>query len=378
LVRRPNGLIKKMNKIRVIHVVYSFATGGLEKGIATVVRHAAPDFEHLIVCLDRSGETARLLPLGTRVIELRKPPGNSIKFLWRFAQILKPLQPAIIHARNWGGTDGILAARLAGIRTTIQGEHGWEIDDAAGLNRKRLIFRRLIEGWVREYTCVSRHLAHWLTDVVKARRPVTQIYNGIDTNAFAPDKAVWHQLRAEFGISESTCVIGIVGRLDPIKDHATLFQAFAALHSRHSETRLLVIGDGPERTRLEALAGVGVQFLGNRLDVAAVLQALDVFVLPSLNEGISNTILEAMATGLPVVATNVGGNPELVQDGVTGILIPSSDAPALSAGLLNYVTNPALRQAHGQQGRARAVQHFSIASMVTGYEAVYRRVAATR
>ena len=238
-----------------------------------------------------------MLPSGTRVIELRKPPGNSVKFLWRFAQILKPLQPAIIHARNWGGTDGILAARLAGIRMTIQGEHGWEIDDVAGLNRKRLIFRRLIEGWVREYTCNSRHLAHWLTDVVKARRSVTQIYNGIDTNAFAPSQDAWRKLRAEFGIAESTCVIGIVGRLDPIKDHTTLFQAFAALHSRHPEMRLLVIGDGPERTRLEALAGAGVQFLGNRLDVAAVLQALDVFVLSSLNAGMSNTILEAMATG---------------------------------------------------------------------------------
>jgi glycosyltransferase involved in cell wall biosynthesis len=137
----------------------------------------------------------------------------------------------------------------------------------------------------------------------------------------------------------------------------------------------LVVGDGPERRRLESAAGEGIVFLGNRLDVPEILRSLDVFVLPSLNEGISNTILEAMASGVPVVATRVGGNPELVEDGQTGTLVSARDKEAFASALIRYLDDPDLRRLHGEAGRARACNHFSVSKMVDGYEAVYRRVA---
>ncbi len=364
-----------MKKIRVVHILHSFGTGGMEKGVATIVRNASEPFEHIIVCLSQSGETERLLPSGTPVIELHKPPGNSPIFLFKFARKLRSLKPAIVHARNWGGTDGIIAARLAGIRTTIQGEHGWLIDDPEGLNGKRLKMRRLFERWTTEYTSVSEHLERWLYEKVRVKKTVTQIYNGVDTQLFCPGETGL-KIRTALHIPKKALVIGIVGRLDPIKNHPTLFQAFNEVKRSCPEVRLLVVGDGPERSRLESLAGNGVIFLGNRLDVANILQALDVFVLPSLNEGISNTILEAMATGLPVVATRVGGNSELVEDGISGTLVPPGDVKAIALTLLQYLKNPDLRSSFGKRSRDRTLRDFSVENMVKGYETVYRRVAS--
>ena len=363
-----------IKKIRVIHVVYSFATGGMEKGIATLVRNASEEFEHVILCLHSSGETERLLPQGTSVIELHKPEGNSLAFLWKLFQILRSLKPALVHARNWGATDSIIAARLAGIRTTIQGEHGWLIDDPEGLNARRLTIRRFLDSWIQEYTCVSQHLKHWLCEVTKVKKMVTQIYNGVDTRMYCPGE-LGGAIRTELGISEKTFVIGIVGRLDPIKNHPTLFRAFAEVRKFDPEVRLLIVGDGPERAHLEHLAGEGIIFLGNRLDIPEILQALDVFVLPSLNEGISNTILEAMAVEIPIVATRVGGNPELMEDGVTGILVPPGESEAIASALLTYLQNPNIRYTHGKCGRKRVIQLFSIEQMVKSYETVYKRVA---
>ncbi len=356
----------------IVHVLYSFGTGGLEKGIATVARHGSPGFEHVVVCLARSGESERLLPGGTRVVELHKRPGNSPLFLWRLSRALRALRPDVVHTRNWPGMDGILAARLAGIRNVVHGEHGWGMEDPQGRSPRRLRVRRFLARWVREYTCVSRAIEGWLRHEVRVGRPVTQIYNGVDTDVFRPGPG--DPVRSELGIPAGAFVAGIVGRLDPIKDHPTLFRAFARLRESVPEARLLVVGDGPERARLEEEAGEGVIFLGDRADVPEILRALDVFVLSSRNEGISNTILEAMATGLPVVATDVGGNPELVLEGQTGTLVPAADPAALAAALARYAGDPALGETVGQRARARAVERFSIETMVAGYETVWTRV----
>jgi sugar transferase (PEP-CTERM/EpsH1 system associated) len=362
--------------VHVVHVLYSFGTGGLEKGIATVVRGASPGFAHTVVCLTESGASERLLPPDTRVIELRKAPGNSPRFLWRLSRVLRQLAPQVVHTRNWSGIDGILAARLAGLPGVVHGEHGWGMDDPEGASPRRLRVRRFAQRWVREYTCVSQAMVRWLHEDVGVRRPVTQIYNGIDAARYRPGPE-GAALRRELGIAPKAFVSGVVGRLDPIKDHVTLFRAFSRVRAADPEARLLVAGDGPERARLESEAGEGVVFLGDRRDVPELLRALDVFVLPSRNEGISNTILEAMATGLPVVASRVGGNPELVEDGATGALVPPGDARALAAALERYRAQPEAGQAHGEAGRARVLERFAVNRMVASYEAVWTRVGAS-
>jgi sugar transferase (PEP-CTERM/EpsH1 system associated) len=356
-----------------VHVLYSFGTGGLEKGIATLARNASSDLEHVILCLASSGLAARWLPAGTRVIELRKPAGNSVRSLWRLARELKRLEPSVVHTRNWSGMDGILAARLAGIRPVVQGEHGWGIEDPVGLHPRRLRVRRLLSRWVQEYTCVSGAIEHWLQQDVRVRCPVTRIYNGVDPEVCRPGPGA--EIRAGLNLPAEAFVVGTVGRLDPIKDHPTLFQAFERLCEHRPNAFLLVVGEGPERARLQALAGERIRLLGDRCDVPELMRALDVFVLPSRNEGISNTLLEAMATGLPVIATRVGGNPELVEDGWTGTLVPPHDAAALASAMQRYLLDSEHARACGQRARCAVQARFDVASMVRGYEAVYRRVA---
>jgi len=360
--------------IRVLHVIHSFRTGGLERGIAKVICNSSDAFEHVVLCLSKSGETQQLLPEGTKVYELNKTPGNSVIFLLKLARTIKTMKPAVVHTRNWAGVDGIIAARLVGIRSVIQGEHGWGMDDPEGLIKRRLKARRFLSRWVREFTCVSKHIERWLIEQVGIQRPVNQIYNGVDTTAFCPADGDFC-IRKELCIAEDAFVIGVVSRLDPIKDHPTLFAAFETLRRRRPDARLLVVGDGPERRRLESLAEEGVYFLGNRLDVAEILRSLNAFVLPSFNEGTSNTILEAMASGLPVIATSVGGNIELVEENVNGMLFRAGDVRALAGILDRYAADAAVAKAHGSAGRSKACNLFSISKMVDSYESVYRRVA---
>jgi sugar transferase (PEP-CTERM/EpsH1 system associated) len=375
-IQTSGSSFSRRSGIHVAHIVYSFGTGGMEKGVATLIRNASADMKHTVICLTRSGDTARLLPDGTQIIELAKPPGNSLQFLPRLAKTLRTLHPDVVHTRNWAGTDGILASYLAGIHSIVHSEHGFGSENPAGDSKKRIWIYRLLSMLVKEYICVSRPLEKWLKETVRVRKPINQIYNGVDTEFYKPGPD--DSCRAELGIPEQSFVIGIVASLYPIKDHATLIKAFKRLRESNPDAYLIIVGDGEERTRLEALSPEGVLFLGNRRDVPRIMRALDVFVLCSLNEGISNTILEAMGTGLPVIASNVGGNPDLVQDGITGTLFPTGDVEALTKRLQNYLLSPDERQRHGEQGRAAAVAHYNIRSMVDGYEAVWRRVAAER
>lgn len=361
--------------IRVVHVVHSFGTGGLEKGIATLVARSSQDLTHTVLCLTRSGGSAQLLPVGTRVIELHKQPGHSLRFVLRLRRALRAERPAVIHTRNWGGLDGVLAARLAGERSVLHGEHGWTMDDPHGASRKRILARRHTSRWVRSYTCVSKDIERWLTERVRVRSPVQQIYNGVDTTRFRPGIANG-RIRRELGVAPQAFVVTICSRLDPIKDHPTLFRALDGLRASRPDAEAWVVGDGPERSALERLAIRGVRFLGERHDVPEILSETDVFVLPSHNEGISNTILEALASGVPVVATARGGNPELVVDGECGQLFTPGRADELRGLLERYAANGELRRAHGAAARRRALERFGIEDMVAAYEELYRRVAA--
>jgi sugar transferase (PEP-CTERM/EpsH1 system associated) len=361
----------RQRKKLIAHVVFSFGTGGLEKGIATIINHSSSQFEHLVICLSCSGESARLLPAEVKVIELNKPSGNSISFIFKLANRLREIKPDIVHTRNWAGVDAILAAKLAGIRNIIHGEHGWDLDDPYGLNKKRIYFRRFISLFTKRNICVSMEMKRWLNEVVKVRSKVTQIYNGVDSDMFCPSQDI--SLSAPL-TEKDFFVIGIVARLDPIKDHSCLFSAFKKLRQSNKNSKLLVVGDGPEKNRLKTAAVEGITFLGNRSDTPSLLRSFDVFVLPSINEGISNTILEAMASGVPVIASNVGGNGELVLDGITGQLFSAGDIDELTKALKVYAQNSELRQQHGKAGRQRIVDDFTIKQMVTKYEEVYTRV----
>ena len=357
-------------RVHIAHILFSFDTGGMEKGIATVIQESVSEFKHTIICLTRSGRSAQLLPNDVQVIEMHKKEGNSLFFIFRLARLLRKIRPDIVHTRNWGGVDGLIASKFAGISRIFHGEHGWSMDDPFGRNPKRVMIRRLLDLFVTRYTCVSQQIEKWLQKDIKVRRPVGQVYSGVDCNRYMPGNGV--RQRMELGICEDVVVFGIVARLDPIKNHPSLIRAFNTIHKTFRNTRLLIIGGGAEEDKLRLLAQEGILLLGNRSDIPALLRCMDVFVLPSFNEGVSNTILEAMASGLPVIASDRGGNPELVEDGKNGMLIDPDRISEIERCMSRYVRDPDLRQRHGRAGRIKTEKSFSISGMAQGYCSLWR------
>jgi sugar transferase (PEP-CTERM/EpsH1 system associated) len=242
--------------------------------------------------------------------------------------------------------------------------------------------RRALAPLVTRFITVSRELQRWLTDEVGIRtEKVSTIHNGVDLRRFCPmDRG---EARTRIGLPRHGRVIGTVGRLDPVKDQASLIHAFAKLRPGHPDTRLLIVGDGPYRAELARLVrGYGVEdqvlLAGERQDIPVVLAAMDVFALPSIAEGMSNTLLEAMASGLPAVATRVGGTAELLEDGKTGRLIERGDRAALEKVLCEYLEDGELRLTHGRAAREWVTEHFGLERMCREYFDVYRGVLAGR
>jgi len=370
-----NGIHQR--PLRICHVVYRLATGGLENGLVNLIERLDPArFVHQIVCVDRATDFARRLTRPVEIAELRKRSGFEAAFYLRAWRCFRRLRPDLVHTRNTAGLDCILPARLAGVRAIVHGEHGRTAGDPGGLNPRHNLFRRLNSPMVRRFTTVSADLADWLTTTVGiAARKVQVLMNGVDTERFAPGGVERGAVLGQ--LPDGAVVVGTVGRLDPVKGHTTLVSAVARLGEK---VHLVIVGDGPERGRLAAAvaaAGIGarVHLLGERSDVPALLRAFDIFCLPSRAEGISNTLLEAMATGLPVVATAVGGNPELVVEGKTGLLVPAADVAGLATALDRLASDAATRARLGVAARRRAAAEFSVEQMAIRYDTCYTLVA---
>jgi sugar transferase (PEP-CTERM/EpsH1 system associated) len=366
----------------VVHVIYRLDFGGLENGLVNLVNRMPRDrYRHAIVCLAGFNETfrRRIENVAVQVVSIGKRPGKDLGAYWRVLQELRRLKPDIVHTRNLGTVDLQWVSCVAGVRHRVHGEHGWEASDPEGRNPRNLRIRRACRPVIHRYVPMSKDLANWLRrDVRVAPERIRQLYNGVDTQRFSPPAT---DIRPTGDLT-----IGTVGRLDPVKNQAQLLRAFKAILesgvAQGVQLRLLVVGDGPLRASLEQLAsdlGIPdyVEFAGARNDTPEMLRRMDVFVLPSMNEGISNTILEAMATGLPVVAGRVGGNPELVDHDVTGRLYQPGSSAALEAALAPYVADRGLRQAHGIAARERAVRDFRLEAMVQRYLDLYDELLGT-
>jgi len=289
-----------------------------------------------------------------------------------------------MHARGLSGLDALLPALLAGVRHRVQGEHGWDVHDLHGKSARSIWLRRLHAPLVERYVTVSKHLERYLIDDIGiSPKRITQIYNGVDTDRFRPRLGERPSVLPRTFVDSESIVVGTVGRAQPVKDQATLVRAFAELVRRPggSGLRLVVVGAGPlldELRRLAKSLGVDEQtwFTGAADQVSEFLQTFDIFVLPSLAEGISNTILEAMATGLPIVATNVGGNVELVENGVTGSLFAPGDVATLSRLLASYAADASVRAERATAARRVAVDRFGLTTMVDRYQLMYEQLCA--
>jgi sugar transferase (PEP-CTERM/EpsH1 system associated) len=308
-----------------------------------------------------------------RLVALHKPEGNNPTLIYRLYRVLRDLRPHIVQTHNWGTLlEGVVAAKLAGVPVVVHAEHG-TIQGGWG----RLVTQRFLWRAVHKVLCVSQAHRQRLVETVGFPSDLlTLILNGVDVKAFTPRLSDKETIRAELGLELDPIYIGTVGNLRPVKNQALLLQAAQQICTRHHNVRVVVIGEGPLREQLVRTAeALGIQkqvcWLGARADIPELLNALDIFVLPSLSEGLPMSVLEAMACGLPVVATAVGGIPEVVVHGQTGLLVSSQDIQQLTAALAALIQQPDLRVTLGRQGRERAVAHFSLQRMVHDYQLLY-------
>jgi sugar transferase (PEP-CTERM/EpsH1 system associated) len=388
----PAGAIGRRAQAPLIaHVVYRLDMGGLENGLVNLINRIPQQrYRHAIVCMtDYSDFHKRIRRDDIRIFAMhKKASGNDSGVFFRLYRLFRQIRPDLVHSRNVGALDSLLPAVLAGVPSRLHGEHGRDVTDLDGSSARMRWLRRLHRPMVSQYIALSRDLESYLRHGVGVpHERIAQIYNGVDAEIFRPAAGAREALPRPGFAPPGAFVIGTVGRMQPVKDQLTLARAFVKLlrtaPADGPPLRLVMAGDGPLREQAAAiLAEAGASghcwLAGARDDIPQLMRGFDLFVLPSLAEGISNTVLEAMASGLPVIATAVGGNPELVEEGRTGTLVPPSDPEAMARAMLAYSADPEKCRGRGLAARARVERDFSMTAMVNAYIAVYDRLLERR
>ena len=359
----------------IVHLIYRLDFGGLETLLVERINRMDPGaYRHAVLCLagfePRFAE--RIVREGVEVADLGKQPGLSFSTHLQVWHALRRLRPAILHTYNLAAIEYGPAALLAGVPVRVHGSHGRDAADPGGTNRLHNFLRWLMTPFYDYCYANSAAMAEWNRRVIRIpAHKLRLLPNGIDTERFVPVGT--HDVSGPI-------VIGTVGRVDAVKDHATLVRAFVLLRSQLPELsprlRLAIVGDGPQLSALRALVvseqlADAVWLPGARTDIPALLHGWRVFANSSIAEGLPASVLEAMACGLPVVATRVGGTMEAVEDRETGRLVAASDPDALAGALAEYVRDPAFARWHGAAGRERVLRRYSMAAMVAAYEAMY-------
>jgi sugar transferase (PEP-CTERM/EpsH1 system associated) len=373
----------------VAHVVYRFGVGGLENGVVNLINRAS-GFRHMVVALTQvDPEFARRIARSdVSFVEFHKPPGSGLKLYRRFLALFEAHRPAVVHTRNMGTLDALIPAWRANVPVRVHGEHGWDAGDEEGRSRRNRMVRRVYRPLVHHYVALSKPIARYLTEAIGVRRDrVEEICNGVDVERFRPAGTERPPIPGCPFTQPDHWLVGTVGRMQSVKDQPNLARAFSILVNENPEARrrarLVIAGDGPLRRECEAILDESgardlAWFAGEREDVPDFLRGLDCFALPSRTEGISNTILEASACGLPIVATRVGGTPDIVEEGANALLISPSRPRELAAAIGRYFSHPDLARRHGERSRTTAVQRFSLERMVAGYTELYLRLLRAR
>jgi glycosyltransferase involved in cell wall biosynthesis len=365
--------------VRVAYVIDKLHVAGAQVHLQHLVsRLDRQAFEPRVFCLIRGGPVAeriRALGIGVDVLGMGSIYGpRALRALPRLVRALRGASIAHTYLVS-SNLYGTLAARLARVPAVVTSRR----DTGFSRNwRLRLLEERLVNPRVDRVTAVSPAIARELRAErgLSAGKIVT-IPNGVDAAAFDPAACPRDAARRRLGLDGGEAALGVIAHLSPVKGHADLLAAMARIAEAAPRARLLVVGDGVLRQELEALCrtlGLAgrVVFTGTREDIPTVLAALDVVVVPSLTEGLSNALLEAMAMARPVVATATGGNPDAVEAGKSGLLVPPRDPVALAAAVLRLLEHPAEARRLGEAARRRVLADFSLESMVSGYESLYR------
>jgi len=369
-----SGAQARPGRTKVAFVIWSLGLGGAEQ---VVIRLASAldreRFEPIICCLNELGQFApQAQAAGVEVVAFHKRGPVDLRMLRAMAAFFRDRGIQVVHTHLWGAQVwGRIAARMAGATCIVATEHNVDVWKRA----YHLAIDRLLAPITHHLVAVSREVEAFYETRGVGRSRWQVIYNGIDTSL----PPVRERCRAyeELGIPGGCTVIGIIGRLVPAKAPDVFLEAMAIVAREWTQSRFLVVGDGPLRESTAARAaelGIAEQtiFAGVRQDVPQLLRGMDVLVFSSTREGLSIAMLEAMAAGVPVVATRVGGNPELIDSEESGFLVPVGDARALAERVLDLLRDPALAARVRAAARTRVERDFSLAAMVQAHEALFR------
>ncbi len=381
-------------KIKIVHLITSFwANHGPSGALLTQIRshdpgkfdfsiwslYAPPPAQDPRDLLKKTGVDYRVLPMGPSFLDVRVLPP--------LVRLLRRESPDLLHCHLLrANLYGRLAGRLAGINQIVNSIHGADEYMLRGdvISRSLRLAERLSAPLVSRFVAVSENARQAVIKRLKITPGrVSTILNALDLEPFRQPEIDRKALRAELGLSPDAVVIGSVGRLAPLKNFAFLVEQMKALAAAFPNSELVIIGEGPERRALEDLAaalnlGDKVRLPGFRADIPRILPALDLFAFPSLSEGLSMALLEAMAAGLPCVALDVGGNGEAVAPGETGYVVPFDDPSAFAAALSRLLKDGDLRKKMGTAGKNRAFTLFNPQRLATQYEELYRSLLNRR
>lgn len=370
----------------VVHVVDALATAQAEHGVLKLISHLPPErYRHAIVCLNdpAGGPGATRVHAGAHgiaqdidIVRLDRRAGRAMSHYVRLFGALRGLRPGLIHTRDGAGLPAQAVAALAGVRLSVHAEHGRRKTDGHGG-----LLRRALCPLIDHFVAGSADLEEWLVDAVGAPPGrVSHIPSGVDSVQYHPRLGPAAAVGPPGFMQDGAFVVGSIGRMDESGNHTTLVDAFLRLiaspHPAHARLRLLIVGDGPVRTECQALlyrAGAAARawLPGARADVPQLLRAMDLYVQPASADDRSHAILEAMATGLPVVAAAVGANADLVHPGFTGILVPPQGTALLASAIADYCRIPEMAARHGARARSQVIARHSMPAMARDYLAIY-------
>ena len=371
--------------LRVGFVMHIMQVAGAEVLVAEIIRRLGERIQPTIFCLDGIGTLGeQLQQQGIDVVCLNRHPGFDRSLAFRFAREIRQRKIDVLHAHQYTPFFYSALTRLLGARRTriILTEHGRHFPDVVSPKR-RIVNRLLLSRLADRINACSQFSGSALSqlDGFPADR-VEVIYNGVDTEQFLapPDTST---ARTQLGLDPQRLYVAMIARFHPIKDHESVLRAFQVVCQQRDDADLLLVGDGELRADMEQLAcdldiRKRVHFWGVRDDVATILQAIDVFTLSSISEAASLTLLEAMACGRPVSVTHVGGNPEIVTDGVTGRLTPRQDPQALGQALLDLLNDAALRERLGSAARQTVLKNFQLDQAIHRYEQLYAELTPAK
>jgi len=371
--------------IHIMHIQESLEVGGLENGVVNVVNNLEEEsFRSTICCLKRIGSLAdRICNPQVSCFCLKQKEGKRIFLPLILRKIIREQRVDIVHTHNfYGGLYGIIAAKIAGGNIKIvHGEHG----SLQRENRRRIFLSMIIYSLSDKVVAMSRHQETFLNAIGISSKKTLTIQNGVDLKKFN----IWpisiiQKKKRELNLVNAKTVIGCIGRLSQEKGHQYLIDAMNTVCSIIPETHLVLVGDGPLSKRLKEHVSalnltLNIHFLGNRKDVNEIYPIFDIFALPSLSEGLSNVILEAMACHIPIIATDIRGNREILVHNETAILVPPALPSSLSEAILMLLEDPEKKDKLARAGREFVEKHFSLLRMVDNYAEMYRQlVSSTR